>query len=188
MDSGQLPAHRRSLGRFPGRIARQRGQDGRDGCWTARVRHAQVIRRVLGVSAARARSLYRPAAAEGLDSENVWERTFFERPFTSRLGTSAGVARRRVELIARDQHRVSRARSGHAAAYLLSEECRAKHHVVAVVVARHAERGAGILVVAPARGGRLRVTPDSAQQRGAWPNCQCQHDRKYSCSKHVCFP
>jgi len=57
--------------------------------------------------------------------------------------------------------------------------------VVATVVVSHA-RGVGwFLVVAPARGGRLRVTPCSTKQRGVLPNCQYQHDGKYNCSKHV---
>jgi hypothetical protein len=34
------------------------------------------------------------------------------------------------------------------------------------------------------RGGRLG-TPDLAEQAGVLPNCQRQHDRKESCSKHV---
>ena len=38
--------------------------------------------------------------------------------------------------------------------------------------------------MAPACGGRVRVTPCSAQQRGVLRNCQCQHDGNYS-SKHV---
>ena len=36
---------------------------------------------------------------------------------------------------------------------------------------------------APRRRGV--VTPDLAQQAGVLPNCQRQHDRKESCSKHV---
>jgi hypothetical protein len=33
--------------------------------------------------------------------------------------------------------------------------------------------------------GIVRVTPDLAQQASVLPNCQRQHDRKESCSKHV---
>ena len=33
--------------------------------------------------------------------------------------------------------------------------------------------------------GRRVGTPDLAQQAGVLPNCQRQHDRKESCSKHV---
>lgn len=90
------------------------------------------------------------------------------------------------ELVAGDQKGVSRAWSGHAAPYLLSEECsEIEHHVVAAVVPSHARGTGGFFVVAAARGGRLRVTPCSTQQRGALRNCQCQDDGKDNCSKHA---
>lgn len=90
------------------------------------------------------------------------------------------------ELIAGDRNRVIPVRRRHGAPHVLSEECSdAEHHVGAAGV-RTDPRGSSLfLVVAVARGGRLWVTPRSTQQRGVWPNCQCQHDRKYSCSKHV---
>jgi len=121
-----------------------------------------------------------------LDSESGCERSFRERPLAARFLAGSGASRQLGELIPEDHNSVSRVRSGHAAASLLSKECAdAEHDMVAAAVASHA-RGVGRSpVVAAARGGRLQVTPYSAQQRGVLPNCQCQYDRKNCCSEHA---
>ena len=90
------------------------------------------------------------------------------------------------EPIAGHRGGVIRVGNGHVAAHVFSEECsEAEHHVVAAAVASHARWGDRVLVVAPPRGDRLRVTPCYAQQRGVRPHRQRQHNRQYSCPKHV---
>lgn len=117
-----------------------------------------------------------------LDSENGCEKWYFERP-QPRLVMKALFGGRTSELRARDQYRVSRLWSGHDAPSLLSEEGNvAERHAVATIAGSHARRR--ILVAAPARGGCLRITPRSAQQRGARACGNCQRDRKDHCSEH----
>ena len=117
------------------------------------------------------------------DSENGGERASVERPLTSRLVATAGVGRRTGDLGEEHRNRVTAIQGRHTAPLTLAQERSAEQYSVAAVVATD-NRCGGPIVMAPARGGRLGATPRSAQQRGVWPNCQCQHDRNKSCSKH----
>ena len=93
------------------------------------------------------------------------------------------------ELMAGDHNGVIHACGAHAALHVLPKELRGAHgHSVALIAVgvRYDARGRRrVLVVACARGGHLRVTPRSAQQRGVWRHGQSQHNRKDKCSEHV---
>ena len=91
------------------------------------------------------------------------------------------------ELMAGNHTGVINVWSGHTAPHVLPEELHGGHGYLVALIAggvRNPRRGSrGLVVGAWARGGHRRVTPCSAQQRGIWPNCQCQHNRNYNCSK-----
>src|SRR5436190_1328598 len=123
-----------------------------------------------------------------LDSKSGQEGVPFEPPLMPRLLPKACVRRRRGEPIAGHQNGVKRVERGYAAPHVLSKELRRMYcyplAFIGAGVRDDARRGGReLLVVACARGGHVRVTPCPAQQRGVWPNRQCQHDRNYKCSK-----
>ena len=92
------------------------------------------------------------------------------------------------EIIAGDHNDVIHVWSGQAPPHVLPEELRSADRGIAIiagVVLNHARGSGGLLVVACHRGSHLRVTPCSAQQRGVWRHCQCQHNREDNCSEHV---
>ena len=97
----------------------------------------------------------------------------------------SGVGGQPSELMPRDEDGMSRDWCRDSAS-LLAEECTSSWHlVVTTVVACHDRRAGRCLVVAATRGGRVQITPRPAKQCNVRSNCQCQHDRKYGCSKHV---
>lgn len=75
-----------------------------------------------------------------------------------------------------------------AAEVLANEGCVAETHDIAGVHRCHAQESGGpSLVVASSYCWTLRVTPDSAQQRGIRRCCHCQDDPRDRCSKHECL-
>jgi hypothetical protein len=119
-----------------------------------------------------------------LDSEGDNERSLFERPPLARLEARAQVSRRRGESEAWNNEGVLRVRSvGGSQRVFANKRDRRADVGSAVVVGAHAWGRRGVLL--RARSGSGVGTPDAAQQAGVLPNCQRQHDRKESGSKHV---
>ena len=122
--------------------------------------------------------------ARDLDSEGDNERSFFARQPPRRLEARAQVTRRRSQSEPGNNEGVLcvRRRSG-APCVFANKRDRRDDVACAVVVGAHAWGRRCVLMRAPR--GRGVLTPDLAQQAGVLPNCQRQHDRKESCSKHV---
>ena len=91
-----------------------------------------------------------------------------------------------VELKRQDNDCVGTVRRRHSASHVLTDERgRRRGDVRAAVGRRDAQCASSVRMLAPRRGGGLRVTPDGAQQRDLRPCYQRQHDREDSCSEHV---
>jgi hypothetical protein len=75
--------------------------------------------------------------------------------------------------------------SGGSSSYVLTDECRCPRQLRTAVVSGHAWPRGLMLVLAGASPRFRRMTPDTAQQRGALAYRQCQRDGNDSCSKHV---
>ena len=119
-----------------------------------------------------------------LDSEGDNERSFFERQPPTRLNARAQVSRRRGQLEPRNHDGLLRVRSSSGASRILANKRdRPEDGASAAVFGANAWGRRRALMRAPR--GRGVVTPDLAQQVGVLPNCQRQHDRKESGSKHV---
>ena len=119
-----------------------------------------------------------------LDSEGDTERSFFERQPPTRLNARAKVSRRRGQLEPRNHDGLLRVRSSSGASRILANKRdRPEDGASAAVFGANAWGRRRALMRAPR--GRGVVTPDLAQQVGVLPNCQRQHDRKESGSKHV---
>jgi hypothetical protein len=129
----------------------------------------------------------RTPAARDLDAERPESRRFCG----DRLGVTSLVRARPgrgtgVPMMARGDC-LSTFRRHKALAEILSHERHdAEGHLLAAVCGRYAQRRGGrLVVVAAGDSGRLRVTPDSAEQRGVRRSSQCHHDPDDTCSKHA---
>jgi hypothetical protein len=74
---------------------------------------------------------------------------------------------------------------GGSSSNVLTDECRCPRQLCTAVVSSHAGQHGMMLVLAGASRRFGRMTPDTAQQRGALAYRQCQRDGNDSCSKHV---
>ena len=135
--------------------------------------------------APRARS-YDRLRRRDLDSEGDDERACFEPESLSRLTGGCRVAWRKRDLKPRDKHRLLRRPSRDSTAHVLSDQSgRALCDVWAAVVRGEGRCAGRVRMLAQGTRESLGVAPDRAQQRGARPHRQDQHDRKDSCSEHV---
>jgi len=120
------------------------------------------------------------------DSEGERERRYAEERLLPQLTAGRRVSWRRRELEPGDHDAVLLVWSGAFSSHVLADECRFPRRWLrtAVVSGRAWQRGL-MLVLAGASPRFRRMTPDTAQQRGALACRQCQHDGNDSCSKHV---
>ena len=101
------------------------------------------------------------------------------------LTAERGVSWRRRELEPGDHDAVFRVWNGDSSLYVLTDECRCPRQLRTAVVSGRAWQRGLMLVLAGVSPRFRRMTPDTAQQRGALAHGQCQHDGNDSCTKHV---
>jgi hypothetical protein len=113
-------------------------------------------------------------------------RALVGRRATSQPRAETRLARRRSELISRNEDRIVRiAISDAASCALLHEDGARNHHVVAVAHSGDGWSRPRLIVMAISPRWLVRVTPDSAQQGRVGPRQRRQDDRQDSRSKHV---
>jgi len=125
-----------------------------------------------------------PGSREGSDAERCRQWALQSGRRASSTRDRARDSRRRHELELRHRENQARLRERRTSPVLFHEDGESQYRVPARVACREAGRAAEAVVVATVLGRDLRIAPRLAEQRGARPSGEHQHDGQDGCAEH----